>query len=43
MTLPIAERWWLPYALGKRWRIGKIFCLVLIAAFIGINTWYMVY
>jgi 4-amino-4-deoxy-L-arabinose transferase-like glycosyltransferase len=43
MTLPITERWWLPYVLGTRWRLGRIFSLVLIAVFLGINGWYMVY
>jgi 4-amino-4-deoxy-L-arabinose transferase-like glycosyltransferase len=43
MTLVITERWWLPHVLGSRWRLGKLFSLLLIATFLGINSWYMVY
>jgi 4-amino-4-deoxy-L-arabinose transferase-like glycosyltransferase len=43
MTLPIMDRWWIPYSLGTRWRLGKIFSLALIAAFLAMNTWYLVY
>ena len=43
ITLMVAERWWLPHFLGQRWRLGKTFSLCLVAAFLCINAWYLVY